>query len=272
MSSSIGRNMFRKPWWLMAPVLGVIVLLATLRQNDQADGQEKNKLTAKAQIVATFPHDSKDFCQGLVVEGNTVYEGTGQYGSSLLKKYDLETGKVLQQVALHQNYFGEGIAVIGEKLFQLTWKERVCVIYDKATLQQVGQLNYTGEGWGLATDGTHLFMSNGSAVIQVFDPETFKPIRKIRVTFGRKPQENLNELEFVGDELWACIWYEDRIARIDPETGKVKGYFDCSALYPFNQRPNREHVLNGIAFDATAKRLFITGKLWPKIFEVKLPQ
>lgn len=256
----------------MVPALGIIVMLATLRHDDQVDGQEKNKVTAKAQIVATFPHDPRDFCQGLVVEGNTVYEGTGRYGSSVLKKYELETGKVLQQAALHQSYFGEGIAVIGNRIFQLTWQERVCVVWDKDTLQPLGQFNYTGQGWGLASDGTHLFMSNGKSVIQVFDPDTFKPLRTIRVTFGRKPQEDLNELEFVGDELWACIWYEDRVARIDPETGKIKGYFDCSTLYPANQRPDREHVLNGIAYDARAKRLFITGKLWPKIFEVKVPQ
>jgi glutamine cyclotransferase len=256
----------------MIPILGIIVLLAKFRQDDQVDGQERSKATAKAQVVATFPHDPGDFCQGLVVEGNTVYEGTGRYGSSVLKKYELETGRVLQQVALHKDYFGEGIAVLGDKLFQLTWKERVCVVYDKATLQPLGQVNYNGVGWGLASDGTHLFMSNGTSVIQVFDPGGFKPVRTIRVTFGRKPQENLNELEFVGNELWACIWYEDRIARIDPETGKIKGYFDCSMLYPISQRPDREYVLNGIAYDAQARRLFITGKLWPKIFEVKVPQ
>lgn len=264
--------MFRKPWWLMIPVLGIIAMLATLRQGDQVDGQEKSKVTAKAQIVATFPHDPKDFCQGLVVEGSTVYEGTGHYGASLLKTYELETGKVLRQVALHPNYFGEGIAIIGDKIFQLTWKERVCVVYEKSTLKYLGQLNYTGEGWGLATDGTHLYMSNGKPVIQVFDPETFRPIRTMRVTFGRKPIEHLNELEFVGDELWACIWYEDQIARINPQTGKVLGFFDCSALFPIQSRPDREHVLNGIAYDAQAKRLFITGKLWSSIFEVKVPQ
>lgn len=255
----------------MFPVLVCIVFLVSYLQDDQVDGQEKSKPAAKAQVVATFPHDARDFCQGLVVEGNTVYEGTGHYGSSLVKKYELETGNVSQQKALHQNYFGEGIAVLGDKIYQLTWKERLCVVYDKATLQPLGQLNYEGEGWGLATDGEQLFMSNGSPWIQVLDPTNLRPVRKIRVTHGRKPQGDLNELEFVGDELWACIWYEDRIARIDPETGKVKSYFDCSSLFPINQRPSREHVLNGIAYDSQSKRLFITGKLWPKIFEIKVP-
>jgi glutamine cyclotransferase len=270
MSSSIGRNMFRKPLWLMVPILGIIVLIVSFSQEDKADGQE-NKLNQKAQVIGTFPHNPNDFCQGLIVEGNTVYEGTGRYGASVLKKYELETGKVLQQVPLHQDYFGEGIAILDDKIFQLTWKERVCVVYDKATLKPLGHMTYSGEGWGLATNGTHLFMSDGSSRIQVFDVEKFKPIRTINVKFGRKKQ-NLNELEFVGDELWACMWYEDRIVRIDPESGDIKGYFDCSSLYPINKRPDREHVLNGIAYDAKANRLFITGKLWPKIFEVKVPE
>ena len=262
--------MFRKPLWLMIPLLGLIIVLVSFRHNNDAEGQDAK--TIKAQLIATFPHDPNDFCQGLIVEGDTVYEGTGRYGQSAVKKYDLTSGKVSQQVGLHQNYFGEGIAIIKDRIYQLTWKERVCVVYDKETFKAIGQFSYTGEGWGLTTDGKYLYMSIGTAVIHVIDPDNFKTIRKIRVAPLRRPADRLNELEFVGDELWACIWYEDKIARIDPQTGKIKGYFDCSSLYPKKQRPDKENVLNGIAYDPKAQRLFISGKLWPTIYEVELPK
>lgn len=261
--------MFRKPLWIMTPIVIVFIIFLSVRHSINSEAQEGK--TIKAKVLAKFPHDANDFCQGLVVEGNTILEGTGRYGSSLLKEYDLTSGKVSQQVSLHANYFGEGITALGDKVYQLTWKERMCVVYDRKTFKYLGQMNYAGEGWGLTNDGKHLFMSNGTSMIQVIDPTNFKQVRKFRVTYGRKQEDKLNELEFVGDELWACIWYEDRIARIDPQNGKIKGYLDCSSLFPQNQRPDREYVLNGIAFDPTSKRLFITGKLWSNIFEIALP-
>lgn len=262
--------MFRKPLWIVIPLIVIFAVFLTVRHDQNSEAQEGKNI--KVQVLAKFPHDPKDFCQGLIVEGNTVIEGTGRYGSSVLKKYELETGKVGQQISLHNSLFGEGIAVVGDKIYQLTWKERVCVVYEKETLKYLGQMSYEGQGWGLTSDGKHLFMSDGSAVIKVLDPSNnLRLVRKIRVTNGRKQEDELNELEFVGKELWACIWYEDRIARIDPSTGKIKGFLDCSSLFPKNQRPDREHVLNGIAFDPKAKRLFITGKLWPTTFEVALP-
>jgi glutaminyl-peptide cyclotransferase len=262
--------MFRKTWWLMLPLLSMIILLVTVRKDNQLEAQE-NRLNTPARVLATFPHDPRDFCQGIVIEGETVYEGTGRYGNSLLKRYTLNSNQPELQVALHPNYFGEGIAIFGRSLYQLTWKERLCIVYDKETLQAVGQFAYTGEGWGLTADDKYLYMSDGTSVIQVLDPANFKSVRKIRVANGRKQQANLNELEFVGKELWACIWGEDRIARIDPKNGIIKGYFDCKDIYPLAQRASRENVLNGIAYDPKAKRLFITGKLWPKIYEVAVP-
>lgn len=264
--------MQKKPWWVLVPLLLVTAAIIALRGQNSVDGKEPLPSNTKAQVLATFPHNPQDFCQGLIVRGNTVIEGTGRYGASVVKKYDLQTGQVSQQVALHPNYFGEGIALFENRIFQLTWKERVCVVYDQETLKPLGQLSYTGEGWGLTADDRYLYMSNGSSTIQVLDPKDLSVVRKIRVSYGRNQQSNLNELEFVGKELWACIWYEDRIARIDPETGKVHGFFDCGKLYPIPQRPDREHVLNGIAYDAQANRLFITGKLWPKIYEVSVPE
>ncbi|MFO0939402.1 MAG: glutaminyl-peptide cyclotransferase [Pirellulales bacterium] len=261
--------MFRKSLWIMTPLVIAFIVFLTVRQNNNSEAQEGK--TIKAQVIAKFPHDQNDFCQGLVVEGSTVLEGTGRYGSSVLKEYDLTTGKPNLQAALDSSYFGEGITVLRDKVYQLTWKERMCVVYERKNLKYIGQMNYAGEGWGLTNDGKHLYMSNGTSMIQVLDPNTFKQVRKFRVTYGRKQEDKLNELEFVGDELWACIWYEDRIARIDPQTGKIKGYLDCSSLFPKNQRPDKEYVLNGIAFDAEAKRLFITGKLWSNIFEIAVP-
>ncbi len=261
--------MFRKPLWVMIPVVVAFVIFLSVRDSLNSEAQEGK--TIKAQVLAKFPHDPNDFCQGLIVEGQTVIEGTGRYGSSLVKKYDMETGKVNQQISLHSSYFGEGITALGDKIYQLTWKERMCVVYEKETLKYLNQMSYAGEGWGLANDGKHLYMSNGTSMIQVFDPTNFRQVRKFRVTYGRKQEDKLNELEFVGDELWACIWYEDRIARIDPQTGKIKGYLDCSSLFPKNQRPDREYVLNGIAFDAKNESIVFDWQALVKYLRSRLP-
>jgi glutaminyl-peptide cyclotransferase len=263
-------SMFRKRWWLILPLIAVVALLLNARRQESVEGGESRSLIEVAKKVAVFPHDPNDFCQGLAIEDGIVYEGTGHYGRSALKKYELETGRVIHQVNLDPRYFGEGITILGDRVYQLTWKERICIVYDKHTLNPLGQLSYVGQGWGLADDGQQLYMSDGSSVIQVLDPATMKLQRKINVSYGRRRQSNLNELEFVKGELWACIWYEDRIARIDPETGNIKGWLDCSHLYPATQR-DREHVLNGIAYDAHTDRLFLTGKNWPHLFEIALP-
>jgi len=263
-------NMFRKPRWLVLALIGGVALMMTHGCTDSLEGYQEMSLVEPARVIATFPHDPNDFCQGLAVEGEVVFEGTGHYGSSVLKKYELTSGKLIAQVPLSPRYFGEGITILGDRVYQLTWKERVCLVYDKHSFQLLEQLAYTGQGWGLTNDGQHLLLSDGSSTIQVLDPKTLKLKRRISVSYGRKKQSDLNELEFVNGEIWACIWYEDRIARIDPKTGKVKGWLDCSTLYPARLR-DREHVLNGIAFDPQANRLFLTGKNWPNIFEISVP-
>lgn len=264
------QKMFRKPWWLVIPSVLLIAVVLNYRQSDTLEGNQDANLVERARVIAIYPHDANDFCQGLAIEGETVYEGTGHYGSSVLKKYELTTGKLIAQVPLSPLYFGEGITILGDKVYQLTWKERVCLVYDKQTLQLLEQIPFNGQGWGLTNDGQQFYLSDGSSVIQVLDPKTLKLKKRINVTYGRKKQANLNELEYINGEIWACIWYEDRIARIDPSTGRIKAWHDCSQLYPVNLR-DREHVLNGIAYEAESKRLFITGKNWPNLYEIAVP-
>jgi glutamine cyclotransferase len=262
--------MIRKPWWFVPLLIGSLVLILTYFRSQSLEGYQASEVTLSARVIAKFPHNPDDFCQGLAVEGETVYEGTGHYGNSFLKKYELRSGKLIAQVPLSPKYFGEGITILKDRIYQLTWKERVCLVYDKSSFQLLEQLAYTGQGWGLTNDGQNLLMSDGSSTIQVLDPKTLKLQRRINVTYGRRKQSDLNELEFINNEIWACIWYEDRIARIDPATGKIKGWVDCSGLYPSRLR-DREHVLNGIAYEPQLKRLFVTGKNWPNIFEISLP-
>lgn len=221
-------------------------------------------------VVASYPHDAGAFTQGLVIDGGILYEGTGHYGQSTLRRVELETGRVEKSMSLASDYFGEGITLLGEQIFQLTWKEGVCFLYDKQTLAPTGTLRYSGEGWGLTNDGEHLYLSDGKSNIHVLDPKTLKPIRRIRVKQGRRLIDKLNELEFVEGEIYANIWYSDHIARIDPTSGEVLGWIDCSQVYPAARRPDREHVLNGIAYDSVTKRLFITGKNWPQLFEIQV--
>ena len=259
--------LLKRLWWLGIPIGGLIVF-AFVTSN--AHPGVSSIPTQAVNIVHQFPHDPTAFSQGLAVEGEVLYEGTGQYGSSQLRRVALNTGQVELQVPLGQKYFGEGITVFGNRIYQLTWKERVCVVYDKRTFKPLGSLRYAGEGWGLADDEKHIFLSDGTSTIRVLDPQTFKVIRRLRVKHGRKLIDNLNELEYVEGEIYANIWYSDQIARIDPKTGAVTGWIDCSNIYPASQRPDREHVLNGIAYEAESKRLFVTGKHWPSLFEIRV--
>ncbi len=251
--------------WLAIICLGGAVLLAGLVPLAFTKDSQRH-----AQVVRSFAHDPDAFCQGLVADNGQLWEGTGQYGKSSLRRVDLETGKVLASVALTPGYFGEGITLLDGKIYQLTWKERVCLVYDAQTLQHIGTLNYDGQGWGLANDGHHLYMSDGSYSIRVLDPKTFQVVRRISVKQGRNKIDQLNELEFVKDELWANVWYQDQIARISPTTGEVLGFIDASKLWPKSQRPTKEHVLNGIAYDATKDKIYMTGKNWPNLFEVAI--
>jgi glutaminyl-peptide cyclotransferase len=220
------------------------------------------------QIVRVYPHDPAAFTQGLQYLDGALYEGTGLNGRSSIRKVKLETGEVLQKHDLTAQYFGEGITVWNNDLIELTWQSGVAFVYDKTTFQPRRRFNYFGEGWGLTHDDVNLIMSDGTDRLRLLDPATFAERRRIQVTAGGLPVRNLNELEFVKGEIFANIWQTERIARIAPD-GRVVGWIDLGGLLAPSERAGLD-VLNGIAYDAAKDRLFVTGKLWPKLFEIKL--
>jgi len=221
------------------------------------------------EVKAAYPHDPRAFTQGLAFHDGALYEGTGQYGASSIRRIALPSGDVEHQQPLSALYFGEGITILDGKLYQLTWVNQVGFVYDVETFERIGTFRYSGEGWGLTHDGKRLIMSNGSERIAFLDPKTYEVVRTIRVRSEGRPIVRLNELEWVDGEIWANIWYEDRIARIDPRDGEVIGWIDASHVYPAAERGS-EDVLNGIAYDKASKRLIITGKNWPMLYEVEV--
>lgn len=221
-------------------------------------------------VIAEYPHDPKAFTQGLVVSNGALYEGTGLEGESSLRRVDLASGKVKLRMDLDRLYFGEGVAVLDGTIYQLTWRNRMAILYDLESMNYLKTIRYAGEGWGLTTDGKQLILSDGSSTLKFLKPATFEVTKRLAVKAGKQAINNLNELEYVDGEIWANIWYSDRIARISPETGDVLGWIDLSTLWPQKQRPTKEHVLNGIAYDADKKRIFVTGKNWPKLYEIEL--
>jgi glutamine cyclotransferase len=232
-----------------------------------------NLPTYRYQIVRSYPHDPDAFTQGLQYIDGVFYEGTGLNGRSSIRKVKIETGEVLQQRALPAEYFGEGITVWKSELIQLTWQSHVAFVYDKVTFEPKRRFSYAGEGWGLTHDGASLIMSDGTDTLRVLDPATFAERRRIKVTAAGAPLRQLNELESVKDEIFANVWMTDIVARIAPDTGRVTGYIDFAGLLTPAEKARVDAlggVLNGIAYDAGRDRLFITGKLWPKVFEVKI--
>jgi glutaminyl-peptide cyclotransferase len=221
-------------------------------------------------VVNEYPHDRHAFTEGLAYVDGVLYEGTGLYGESTLRRVDLQTGEVLQTVGLSKEYFGEGISVLGDRIYQLTWKTGVCIVLDRETFELQKAFTYETEGWGLTTDGERLIMSDGTNRLFIRDPETFAVLDTIDVYDGAQAISNLNELEVVDGEIWANVWQTDRIARIDPETGQVTGWIDLTGLLSTKDRKRQVDVLNGIAYDPATDRLFVTGKLWPKLFEIEI--
>lgn len=223
-------------------------------------------------VKNTYPHDAGAFTQGLFYRDGHLYESTGRTGQSTIRKVDLKTGKVLQQADLPPDVFGEGSAAVGNELVGLTWTSQVGYVFDLKTFKLKQRFTYQGEGWGLASDADKLYMSDGSPFIRILDARTRKELRRIQVTADGKPLPRLNELEMVDGQLYSNIWGTDVIARIDPDSGKVTGWINLAGLLPQDQRGTAEvdAVLNGIAWDAKGKRLFVTGKLWPKLFEIEL--
>ncbi|SFU27529.1 glutaminyl-peptide cyclotransferase [Pseudoduganella namucuonensis] len=222
-------------------------------------------------VKRSFPHDAQAFTQGLYYQNGYLYESTGQNGYSSLRRVELESGKVLQKKAIPAQYFGEGISPVGNEIVALTWTSQTGFVFDASTFELKRTFNYPGEGWALATDGERLYMSDGTAYIRVLDPKTLAPTRRIRVTADGEPVTRLNELEWVEGEIYANIWQTDRIARIDPFSGRVVGWIDLGGLAASaNIAPGGDNVLNGIAYDSAKRRLFVTGKMWPKLFEIEL--
>lgn len=221
-------------------------------------------------IVHAFPHDPAAYTQGLVYHDGFLYEGTGLYGRSSLRKVRLETGEILQKIDLSPEIFGEGIAIFKNEIMQLTWKSQTGFVYNLSDFHLLRQFSYTGEGWGLATSGNELFMSDGTASIRVLDGNTLREKRRFTVRDGSNPVTELNELEVVRGEIFANVWQTDRIARISPATGKVLGWIDLTGLLGPMYRRETDSVLNGIAYDSQSNRLFVTGKLWPSIFEIEV--
>jgi glutamine cyclotransferase len=221
-------------------------------------------------IINTYPHDRAAFTQGLVYEDGFLYEGTGRRGQSTLRKVELESGQVLQSIALPPILFGEGIVIFGDRIVQLTWHARIGFVYDKASFELQQSFGYPTEGWGITHDGQQLIMSDGTSTLYFWDPETLAEIGRVEVTDSGRPVPRLNELEYVQGEVFANIWQTDRIARVDPNTGHVVGWIDLAGLLGPEDLTEPVDVLNGIAYDAAGDRLFVTGKLWPKLFEIEL--
>ena len=222
------------------------------------------------EIVSTYPHDNGAFTQGLVFKDDVIYEGTGLYGESSLRKVELETGRVLKSYDLPEQYFGEGITVFQDTIIQLTWKSKKGFVYDKNDFKLLRDFTYDTEGWGLTHDGERLIMSDGSSTLYFIDPDTFSIIRHIEVVHNDTPIDKLNELEYINGQIYANIWQTDYIAIIDPQSGMVSGWIDLSGLLSSQQYGEPVDVLNGIAYDAANNRLLVTGKLWPHLFEIKL--
>jgi glutamine cyclotransferase len=221
-------------------------------------------------VVHAYPHDPQAFTQGLIYVDGHLYESTGLEGRSSLRMVDLESGRILQRQDVPSQYFAEGLTNWGSTLIQLTWENHAALVYDRFTFRLLRTLSYPGEGWGLTQDGKRLIMSDGTATLRFMDPASFRETRRVTVTDRGQPVTNLNELEFIHGQVYANIWHSDRIARISPATGKVLGWIDLSGLLPQGQRSGAEAVLNGIAWDAEHDRLFVTGKLWPKLFEIRI--
>jgi glutaminyl-peptide cyclotransferase len=254
----------------------VIVVLAALAAYGCGPASEAGAIQEYTyEIVHTYPHDPTAFTQGLFYLDGVLYEGTGLEGRSSIRKVKLETGEVLQERSVPEQYFGEGIVNWRDRLLELTWKNQVGFIYDLAGFAPKGQFPYTGEGWGLTQDGKRIIMSDGSARLRFMDPESLREIGRITVTADGQPVANLNELEWVKGEIYANIWQTNRIARINPSTGKVVGWLDMTGVADTNgffigSAEGQADVMNGIAYDVAGNRLFITGKNWPKLFEIRL--
>lgn len=271
----------RKGWrWLSRPAtfcaISLIIVTAlgegcsTAGRATPTPSQDLDAAVYTFDAVNVYPHDRNAFTQGLVFENGVLYEGTGLRGRSTLRKVELETGDVLQIRELPAQFFGEGITVYGDRIIQLTWQSQAGFVYDKESFDLLQEFSYPTEGWGITHNGEHLIMSDGTSVLHFLDPESFEEIGHVEVVDVDGPVTRLNELEYINGEVYANVWKTDLIARIAPETGRVAGWIDLEGLLSEEDRSPPVDVLNGIAYDEENDRLFVTGKLWPKLFEIEL--
>jgi glutamine cyclotransferase len=221
------------------------------------------------EVVRSTPHDPDAFLQGLVWYDRGFFESTGRYGRSTIRRVEWPSGRVLRRVDLPPDVFGEGLARVGNRLIQLTWRSGRAFVYDVPSLRVLWEFRYKGEGWGLTYDGTSLILSDGTNVLTYLEPERFTPTRKLAVTWNGQPLQRLNELEYIDGMVWANVWYTDFVVQINPESGRVTSYLDLSGLWRSEARPE-EAVLNGIAHDPATGRLWVSGKLWPLLFEIRV--
>jgi glutamine cyclotransferase len=251
-------------WRLLFVILGFALACApaTVAQRRPAPVQSYK-------VIATFPHDTSSFTQGLVFADGEMYESTGLNGESTLRRVDVTTGKTLQRIDVPKEYFAEGLALVGDELLQLTWQHKLGFVYDRKTFKQKRTFSYNTEGWGISYDGaSRLVMSDGSDTLTFLDPKTLTTQKTMRVQDAGRPVTNLNELEWIEGEIWANVWQTDRIARIAPNTGDVTAWIDLSTLFPRSQRIPPADELNGIAYDKATRRIFITGKKWPRLYQI----
>lgn len=272
------------PWeYSIPPVFTVTTGRKSLKVTAYKGGKPQNTITRFMviysdivpkkygyKVIHTYPHDKDAFTQGLFYDNGELFEGTGQESGSTLREVELETGKVIRQHDLDESLFGEGITLYRDHIYQVTWKSKVGFVYNKPDFKLINKIYYPTQGWGLTTMGDKIVMSDGSNVLYFYEPDMFTVISKIEVYDNEKKRDSLNELEYINGEIWANIWLSDHIARIDPLTGKVLGYVDLTGILPASDRKADTDVLNGIAYDNKGNRIFVTGKKWPKLFEIKV--
>lgn len=253
-----------------AIVVAVTMLACAPAPASSVAAQRRPAPVQNYKVIATFPHDTTSFTQGLVFASDgQLYESTGLQGESTLRRVDIATGRTLQKIDVPAQYFAEGLAMVGDELLQLTWRNKLGFVYDRKTFKQKRTFSYKTEGWGIAYDGSwRLVMSDGSDTLSFLDPQSLAVTNTLRVMDAGRPVPNLNELEWIEGEIWANIWMTDRIARISPNTGEVTAWIDLSSLYPASQRMPPADVMNGIAYDKATRRIYITGKKWPRLYQI----
>lgn len=270
---SMRHLILRRPLVMLVFLGALVILLGVWIIRCQQPGSSlpaKLDETMTYEVLNVYPHDPGAFTQGLIYLDGFLYESTGLYGESTLRKVDLETGEVIQKIDLMPEYFAEGMTHWGDTLVQLTWREGTGFVYELADFSILEQFAYPVEGWGLTQDGEHLIMSDGTSSLHFLNPETLLIEKSINVTYQGREIQRINELEFIRGEIFANIWQTESIIRIDPQSGEVKGWIDMNGILPPEQRKTNTDVLNGIAYDPRNDRLFVTGKFWPRLYEIRL--